>query len=151
MMKKGSKEGEIKNINNVSRGEVKIPERGNIQIEKALVENFVSLQKVLTNLSASFNELSKKISKLLELFELSAKALIEKDFKTDKGGKNEKEIIGRLNNLLDQNKIIARGLALLHESNLGEEKQTPPQTPPEQGQRKNTGVEGYQKSISSMD
>ena len=42
-----------------------------------LVENFVSLQKVMTNLSIKFDNLSMQISKLLELFEISAKTLAE--------------------------------------------------------------------------
>jgi len=86
-----------------------------LDIEKALIENFVSLQKVMTNLSVSFDGLSTRISKLLDLFEFSAKALAEKDFSMNKDNKTEKEIHNKLNSLLDQNKIIARGLTLLHE------------------------------------
>ncbi len=79
-------------------------------IEKILVENFVSLQKVMTNLAVKFDNLSSQISKLLELFEISAKTLAEKDYTA-----GEKKITDKLNNLLDQNKVIARGVALLHE------------------------------------
>ena len=86
----------------------------NTNIEKVLVTNFVSLQKVMTNLSIDFNKLNTQISKLLELFEISAKALAEKDIKLDTG-KGEKKMIERLDTLLDQNKIIARSLTLLHE------------------------------------
>lgn len=97
-----------------------------LSVEKALVENFISLQKVLTNLSVSFDNLSNRISKLLDLFELSAKALAEKDFNLDKSAKSETEIKNKLNDLLDQNKIIARGLTLLHE---GEDINYPIQQP----------------------
>ena len=47
-------------------------------MEKILIENFVSLQRVMTNLSEKFDGLSNNISKLLELFELSATALAKK-------------------------------------------------------------------------
>ena len=40
--------------------------------------NFISLQKVLTNLSGRFDELSDNMSKLLQLFEISAKTFAEK-------------------------------------------------------------------------
>ena len=84
------------------------------QIEKILIENFVSLQKVMTNLSVKFDELSNQISKLLELFELSATALAKKDINFTKPFDEEK-IMGKLNNILEQNKTIARGLALMSE------------------------------------
>lgn len=42
-------------------------------VENVLVENFVSLQKVMTNLSLKFDNLTNQISKLLDLFEISAK------------------------------------------------------------------------------
>ena len=90
----------------------------NANIEKVLVENFISLQKVMTNLAVKFDNLGAQISKLLELFEISAKTLAEKDIKLDKGKverKEEGKMIEKLDTLLDQNKIIARGLTLLHE------------------------------------
>ncbi len=93
-------------------------------VEQVLIENFVSLQKVMTNLAVKFESLSTQISKLLELFEISAKSLAEKDFSI-----GEKEVSQKLDNLLEQNKIIARGITLLHEMNQPEEQQ-PAQIPP---------------------
>src|SRR3989338_6779944 len=49
-----------------------------LDTEQALLENFVSLQRVLTNLSIKFDSLSDNISKLLQLFEISAKGFIGK-------------------------------------------------------------------------
>ena len=48
-----------------------------IGVEKILVENFVSLQKVMTNLSLKFDNLAFQISKLLELFEKGHKEMGE--------------------------------------------------------------------------
>ena len=104
----------------------KIPQKEK-NIEKILIENFVSLQKVMTNLSVSFNELSNKISKLLELFELSAEALAKKEIKITKPV-DEKKILQGLENISDQNKIIARGLTLMHER-IGEEPEEAPSIP----------------------
>lgn len=91
---------------------------------KMLVENFVALQKVMTNLSIKFDNLADQISKLLELFEISAKALAEKEFNLEKGDKSTKKIIEKIDTLLEQNKLIARGLTLMHEK--GTESSMPP-------------------------
>lgn len=90
-----------------------------VRVEKVLIENFVSLQKVLTNLAVKFDNLSSQISKLLELFEISAKALAEKGALGE--DKTYKRAAEKLDSLLEQNKIIAKGIALLHERNQPEE------------------------------
>ena len=83
--------------------------------DKILIENFVSLQKVMTGLSENFNELSKKITNLLDLFEASAKALTGKEIRLETPPIDEKKILQGLENISEQNKVIARGLTLLHE------------------------------------
>jgi len=85
------------------------------QTEKILLENFVSLQKVLTHLSLKVDDLTNQISKLLELFEISAKTLAEKDVNTKKENNNNQKIIEKMDNLLEQNRVIARGVAMMHE------------------------------------
>ena len=127
---------------------------GDENLEKILIENFVSLQKVMVNLSVKFESLSTQISKLLNLFEISAKALAEKDFKTEKEDKDMKKIGEKIDNIFEQNKVIARGLTLLHEKP-GQESFMPPRQGGlmqrmkfEMGEM-GSDVEGYQKSISS--
>ncbi len=93
-----------------------------INIEEKLIENFISIQKVMTHLSIKFDNLSNNISKLLELFEISAKSFAEKDIDTGKENEENKEILEKINSILDQNKIIAKGLTLLHEKPLENEK-----------------------------
>ena len=88
----------------------------NTNVEKVLVENFISLQKVMTNLAVKFDNLGAQISKLLELFEISAKTLATKDIKLNAKPMEDKKVAEKLDELLDQNKIIARGLTLLHET-----------------------------------
>ena len=84
-------------------------------IEKAMLENFVSLQKVLTNLAVKFDSLSDNISKLLKLFEISAKTFVEKQTPEIGGRKTDKDFLEKLDKLLEQNKIIAKGLTLMEE------------------------------------
>ena len=85
------------------------------ELEKTLIENFVNLQRVLTNLAVKFDSLSDQISKLLELFEISAKSFAEK-YRPETGEKKkDKDFLSKLDALLDQNKTIARGLTLMGE------------------------------------
>jgi len=81
-------------------------------IDQALLDNFVNLQKVLTNLAVKFEDLSNNISKLLQLFELSAKSFADKPIKTP--GVDE-EFLKKLDSLLDQNKTISKGIMLMEE------------------------------------
>jgi len=142
------------------------------KLGRVLIENFVGLQKVMVNLSVKFDDLSSKISKLLELFEISAKALAEKDLTVEKTARDDTQIMKEMGNLSEQNKVIARGLTLMH-NKLSEEPghpierqhqmpfPIPSRNPPMQQPMKRpianqervtpnkNSVEGYQKSIAS--
>ena len=48
------------------------------RLNDILIENFVSMQRALTNLTLKFDNLADQISKLLQLFEISAKSFAEK-------------------------------------------------------------------------
>ncbi|HTY44052.1 MAG TPA: hypothetical protein VMC80_02320 [Patescibacteria group bacterium] len=104
------------------------------RIEKALVENFVSLQKVLVSLSIKIDNLTEKTSRLLDLFEASAKSFMEK------GGEND--VSKKIDSLLEQNKTLAKGIAMVYEK--PESSLPSPQipSPPVQG-----SMEGYQRSV----
>ncbi len=82
------------------------------EVQLALVENFINLQKVLTNLTVKFEVLSDNISKLLQLFEISAKNFIKK---TEEGVPGEKDMLSKLDTILEQNKLLARGITLIEE------------------------------------
>jgi len=84
-----------------------------IKVEKALIENFIGLQKVMVNLSVKFDNLSNQISKLLDLFEISAKALAKKEISA--GDLEAKKVMEKLNKLSEQAGLIGKGLALIHE------------------------------------
>jgi hypothetical protein len=84
------------------------------ELEQALLNNFVNLQKVLTNLSVKFEDLSNNISKILQLFEISAKSFAEK-YSSGGGTDSDREFLKKLDALLDQNKTIAKGIMLMEE------------------------------------
>jgi len=121
-------------------------------IDNTLVENFVSLQRVMTNLSLSLDGLSNRMSRLLDLFESSAKSLAEKDLEAER---RNGDIMRKLDSLSEHNKVFAQGLTLLHE------KTNPPEMPSSYEEpkplprmqvptmQKRTDADGYQRSISS--
>lgn len=81
------------------------------EMNKTLIQNSVSLQKVVVDLSSKFEKLSTQISSLLNLFEKSAKSFAEKQDLTQK----DKEFVSKIDKLIEQNKIIAHGLTLMEE------------------------------------
>lgn len=84
-------------------------------INRALIDNFITLQKVLTNLAVKFDNLSDNISKLLNLFEISAKSFVEKSSLMPETTQKDREFLDKINTLLEQNKTIAKGLTLMEE------------------------------------
>jgi len=75
--------------------------------EELLIENFVGLQHAMTNMSIKFGGLSDNISKLLQVFEESAKNFVS-------GGKSDdRDMLKKIDSLLNQNKTIAKGLVLM--------------------------------------
>lgn len=120
---------------------------------KALTENFIALQKVMVNLSSKFDNLSTQISKLLELFEISAKSLAQKDFEKDRDKKESKEILRKLNNISQQAGLIGKGLVLIHESGSGKSFSPESESHEEKmkGMRKSVGSEaGYSRISPSV-
>ena len=87
-----------------------------IKVEKALIDNFIGFQKVMLNLSEKFDDLSKQISSLLNLFEISAKAMAKKEFAKEKDPELKK-VLDKIDNLGEQAGLIGKGLALIHEVN----------------------------------
>lgn len=92
------------------------------EVNKILVENFVSLQKAFTNMAVKFDSLSDNISKLLQLFEISAKSFVEKQKSMppqehiEKARElREREFIEKIDKMLDQNKTIAKGITIMDE------------------------------------
>jgi len=102
-----------------------------------LIENFVSLQSVLTNVAANIDKLNIQLTSLLNLFELSAKELAKNEFQMP----NNENILKKIDDLFEQNKTIAKGMTLLYET------QNSPKSPETENEVK--PAEQYQKSIFS--
>lgn len=72
-----------------------------------LIENFVGLQKAMTNLSIKFSELSQNLNNLLGIFELAAKTLAASEKQVDK------TLTTKLDTLIEQNKSISREINMV--------------------------------------
>ena len=96
----------------------------NSRKDQLLLENLVSLQKVLLNLSMKIENLAEQTSKLLILFEVSAKSFAEKQGLGI--SKEDKDFIEKLDKLMEQNKLIAKGLTMMDEKIKGN---NPPMNP----------------------
>ena len=115
------------------------------ELEQALLNNFVNLQKVLTNLSIKFEDLSNNISKILQLFEISAKSFAEKY--SSGGGESDKEFLKKLDALLDQNKTIAKGIMLMEEK--VRQRNQPPSAPVEENRFNPVGGNRFEGMMRS--
>jgi len=87
--------------------------RRDSEIEHALLKNLVELQKINTDLAEKFDHLAKEISQLLALFELTARNFAKNapigEYEKDK------DFLDKIDKLLDQNKILAKGLSIMEE------------------------------------
>lgn len=144
----------------ISKPKVSV-EKVQVEMQPILVENFTALQKVMINLAgkienstlknekliSEFSDLSAKIERLLELFEISAKSLAKEGFKV--AGEASPELMKKINELSEQNKIIAKGLTTLHETRPPAPTAVKPLIPaPTPHPPKPVGEEGYKKSVS---
>ncbi|MDO8460443.1 MAG: hypothetical protein Q7S74_05000 [Nanoarchaeota archaeon] len=85
----------------------------NSQIQEKLIQNMVELQKVHADLAVKFDSLAKEISNLLSLFEVAAKNLAGQT--PMRGEDRDKDFLDKVDKLLEQNKVIAKGLTLMEE------------------------------------
>ena len=83
------------------------------KLEEKMIENMNSLQKVQINIAEKFDGLTKELSKLLGLFETTAQIFANDPMHqiTDK----DTEFLEKVNQVLDQNKTIAKGLTIMEE------------------------------------
>lgn len=81
-----------------------------------LLENSITLQKTLASLAVELKGLNKKVSSLLKLFEDASKAFKEakvKGMAAPAEAAVPEELMEKIDELVKQNKTIARGLILL--------------------------------------
>lgn len=95
--------------------------------EELLIENFVGLQRAMINLSMKFENLSDNMSKLLNVFEVSAR-----DYMVNKGRTSpevDKDLLNRINMLIDQNKNIMNGIRSIDDKTKKQETNKTPGVP----------------------
>jgi hypothetical protein len=80
-------------------------------IEQSLVENMVSLQKIHADMAEKFDKLSNQISGLIALFEVSAKSIANSP--RINASEKDKDFLDKIDKLLDQNKLLAKGLTMV--------------------------------------
>jgi len=83
------------------------------KLEDRLVENIVELQKLHVNLIEKFDGLADQVTHLLALFESSAKS-----FAKNPGMETvakDHEFLQKIDKLLEQNKVLAKGLTLMEQ------------------------------------
>jgi len=112
------------------------------EIEEALIDNFISLQKVLTNIAVKFEDLTNNISKLLKLFEISASSFAEKG--PGKQGDIDQDFLKKLDSLLDQNKVISKGIMLMEERIRNKRDHAPPPGSERYRTFRSPNAQGYQ-------
>lgn len=92
-------------------------------IPKVLVDNLVGLQRVQATLAEKLDALAKQIVELLRLFEATAKTFSENPAILTM--ERDKEFIDKINQLLEQDKVIAKGVVYIEERLTELEKATP--------------------------
>jgi len=95
------------------KDESKMDVKGASELEQTLIKNLVELQKVHTDLAERFDRLTREISQILALFEVTARNFAKNvpmgEYEKDK------DFLDKIDRLLDQNKTLARGLMLMEE------------------------------------
>jgi len=112
-----AKKKKVKKSKKASKTKHERAEKVRVEMQPVLVDNFIALQRVMVNLASKFDSLNAQLTKLLNTFEMSAKTLAKKGFKLEAGeSEGNEEVLGKLSELSEQNKIIARGMTLMHEA-----------------------------------
>ncbi|MBM3232760.1 hypothetical protein FJZ18_01175 [Candidatus Pacearchaeota archaeon] len=83
------------------------------ELQHKLIENIVILQKVQTDMAEKFSKLSDQISNLLVLFEMAARNFAGTP--ANQTNEKDKEFLDKIDKLLDQNKVLAKGLTMMEE------------------------------------
>ncbi len=111
--KKGKEAVASEHLKEVKKHVEQVKEISKIQedLQHKLIENLVSLQKVHTDLAEKFTNLSDQIANLLGLFEMAAHTFARNP--ENQSNEKDKEFLEKIDKLLDQNKVLAKGLMMM--------------------------------------
>jgi conjugal transfer/entry exclusion protein len=82
-------------------------------LEEQTLHNLVELQKANVNMVERFDKLATQIENLLALFESAARNFAKQPGM--QSTEKDKEFLDKIDKLLDQNKVLAKGLTLMEE------------------------------------
>lgn len=82
------------------------------RVDDMLLHNLLELQKIHAHLLERFDKLATNIDKLLGLFETAAHSFAHQ---VPQVTEKDKDFLEKIDKLLDQNKVIAKGLTLMEE------------------------------------
>ena len=82
-------------------------------LEEKILQSIIDLQKVHVSVAEKFDKLSEQIASLLALFELAARSFAKQPGM--QSTEKDKEFLAKIDQLLDQNKVLAKGLTLMEE------------------------------------
>lgn len=83
------------------------------ELQHKLIENLVVLQKVQVDMAEKFTKLSDQIASLLGLFEMAARSFAGNP--ANQNSEKDKEFLDKIDKLLDQNKVLAKGMTMMEE------------------------------------
>ncbi len=89
------------------------PRQAKESLEDQTLQSLIELQKVHVNLAEKFDKLTQQIQNLLALFELAARNFAKQPHM--QATERDKEFLDKIDRLLDQNKVLAKGLTLMEE------------------------------------
>ncbi len=89
------------------------PRQSKESLEDQTLHSLIELQKVHVNLAEKFDKLTQQIQNLLALFELAARNFAKQPHM--QATERDKEFLDKIDKLLDQNKVLAKGLTLMED------------------------------------
>lgn len=89
------------------------PKQSKESLEEQTLHSLIELQKVHVNLAEKFDKLALQIQNLLALFEVAARNFAKQPHM--QATEKDKEFLEKIDRLLDQNKVLAKGLTLMEE------------------------------------
>jgi predicted RecB family endonuclease len=81
-----------------------------------VIENSVALQKVVAELAVNLKKLSSDVSEMVNLFKDATKTMSSEKAEKETGNSEIEELKAKVDELVEQNKIIAKGILLLESS-----------------------------------
>jgi|SRR3989344_1375173 len=111
MSKKESREHKTDVHHKTRKHGVKISHKS---LEEQTLQSLIELQKVHINMAEKFDKLAIHIENLLGLFELAARNFAKQPHM--QSTERDKEFLEKIDKLLEQNKLLAKGLSLMEEN-----------------------------------